>query len=172
MADDKDAKQQAPDTGDEAPIADFDAWLAEQPQRVRDAHAKHTAGLTSALDKEREKAKDAAKELRALAKDADEKTAARLNDLATEKDAEVENARAELAFTREAIAAGCKPELLADAWLIAKAAGLTDVKALKGEKPWLFVEQRKPDAKPGAGSNGKPAVTPDMDGFIRAKAHA
>lgn len=45
----------------------FDAWLAKQPEEVREKFDAHTKGLKSALDSEREKAKSATAQAKRLA---------------------------------------------------------------------------------------------------------
>jgi hypothetical protein len=54
---DKAASQPA---ADETSV-DFEAWLKQQPEHVQKAHAAHTAGLKSALEKERQRAAEAEK---------------------------------------------------------------------------------------------------------------
>ncbi|HET6495409.1 MAG TPA: hypothetical protein VFH61_08610 [Thermoleophilia bacterium] len=166
------------DKADEKPtFKDYDAWLAAQDEGtkalVSDLYEKKTAGLKSALDKERDKASDAAKQLRDLAKTADAETADKLNKLATEKDAEIESARRETAFYRDAAAAGIPGDRLARAWLICSNGdfftkrGEPDMAALKAELPELFAAPASP-SRPTAGRGTTTPPAPPPEDPIRA----
>jgi hypothetical protein len=156
---------------------DLDAWLTAQDEPtqklVRGLYDKKTMGLKSALDKERDKATDFARQLRETAKTADDTTAAKLNQLAAEKDAELEDARKESTFYRDAAAAGVPGERLERAWRICKNGGYfdrrgePDLEALKTELPELFAVLSQP-SRQTAGRGVKQAPAPADEDPIRA----
>jgi hypothetical protein len=158
-------------------FADWDALVKAHPE-VEKLYEGKTTGLKSALDKERDKASEAAKELRRLAKEADEKTAAALTKLADEKDAEVASARQESAFYREAAAAGVPGDKLTRAWLICKNGdyftkrGDPDIQALKDELPELFAAPAvpTPHISAGHGTQQPPAAAHTFDEIFRKAA--
>lgn len=173
---------QTTDAGTVTPPADLDAYLASLPEETRtlvdklrtDWHEGQVTGLKSALTKEREAASDANKALRELAKTADKDTATKLEQLATEKDAELETARQESAFYREAAAAGVSAEKLARAWLLCKNAdyfdkrGNPDINAMKAEIPELFVApQTTTRTDAGTGTRQQAAVKEDFNTNLR-----
>lgn len=155
-------------------FADWDALVKAHPE-AESLYEGRTSGLKSALDKERDKAAEATKELRKLARDADEKTAAALNKLADEKDAEIEQARRESAFYREAAASGVPGDKLARAWLICKNGdyftkrGDPDIVAMKTELPELFQAPASPPPRvaAGAGASQPPAPAADFNTNFR-----
>lgn len=111
--------------GSETPpaYADFDTFLAAQPDEVKALYTAKTAGLSSALDKERDKAKTASAQLRELAKTADPETADKLRKAADEKDAENKALKTQLEFQTAAAASRC--EMIEDAWKVNQALGLS-----------------------------------------------
>ncbi len=153
--------------------ADWDALVKAHPE-VESLYEGKTSGLKSALDKEREKASDAAGKLRKLAKDSEGKVAEALNKQASEMEAAVEDARREAAFYREGAAAGIRGDLLPRAWLIAKNGdyftkrGDPDIATMKTEMPELFAQPAqttRPTA--GAGTQQAPAAASDFDTNVR-----
>ena len=75
------APDPAPDGGgDGGEPFDFAKWLAEQPEAVRKAHEDHVAGLKSALDAERKRAKELEKAQRDRDKAAEEEERKRLEE--------------------------------------------------------------------------------------------
>jgi hypothetical protein len=170
-------KTQDPSGETPAPkFTDWDALVKAHPEASELFEGK-TKGLKSALEKERDAASDAAKDLRKLAKEADEKTAAALNKLADEKDAEIAEARKESAFYRDAAAAGIPGDKLARAWLFARNAdyfdkrGNPDIQALKTEMPELFTQpaQPAPRVNAGQGTQQPPAAAHDFDSNVRKR---
>ena len=157
--------------------ADWDALVKAHPE-VEGLYEGKTTGLRSALDKERTAASDAAKALRKLAQEADDKTATALNKLADEKDAEVTLARQESAFYREAAAAGVPGDKLARAWLICKNGdfltkrGDPDIAAMKTELPELFAAPATPAPRvnAGQGTQQPPAAGHTFDDIVRQRA--
>jgi hypothetical protein len=167
----QDASQNAGGTPEK--YADWDALVKAHPE-VGELYEGKTSGLKSALDKERDKAAEASKALRTLAKEADEKTAAALKKQADEMDAAVEDARRESTFYREAAAAGIPGDRLARAWLIAKNGdyftkrGDPDIQSLKTELPELFTQPAaKPRPTAGAGTQQGAAPSGDFNSNVR-----
>jgi len=154
--------------------ADLDAYLGSLDEDTRTMveglrtqwHEGQVTGLKSALDKERTAAGEATKALRELAKTADTETAAKLEALATEKDAQLDDARKENTFYREAAVAGVSAEKLARAWLLCKNAdyfdkkGNPDIAAMKSDVPELFAVPQviKTQTNAGAGTRQEAAV--------------
>ena len=153
--------------------ADLDAYLATLPDEQRtlvdklrtDWHEGQVTGLKSALSKEREAAADATKALRELAKTADKDTAAKLEKMATEKDAENEMLRKESTFYREAALAGIPPDRLSRAWTLCHNAdyfdkrGNPDIAAMKADIPELFAAPQTTPTRTNAGTGtGQPAA--------------
>jgi hypothetical protein len=64
---DEEAKRKADEEAQAKKAKDFDEWLAKQPDDVKALYADYTAGLKSALDKERKDNKDNAAKLKKLA---------------------------------------------------------------------------------------------------------
>jgi hypothetical protein len=162
--------------------ADLDAYLATLPEEQRtlvdklrtDWHDGQVTGLKSALTKEREAASEATKELRKLAKEADEKTAAALNKLADDKDAVNESLRRESAFYHDAAIAGIQPGMIDRAWLLCRNAdyftkrGDPDIAAMKAEIPELFAApQTTTQTNAGTGTRQQPAVKEDFNTNLR-----
>jgi len=164
------------------PPADLDAYLATLDEDTRslvdklrtDWHEGQVKGLKSALDKERDAASAATKNLRELAKTADADTAAKLEKLATEKDAELDTARKESMFYREAATAGVPADKLARAWLLCRNAdyftkrGDPDIAAMKAEIPELFaVPTQTAQVHAGTGTRQQAAVNADFNTNLR-----
>jgi len=162
--------------------ADLDAYLATLPEETRtmvdklrtDWHEGQVTGLKSALQKERDAASDATKALRELAKTADKDTAAKLEALATEKDAELDTLRKESTFYREAATAGVPADKLARAWLLCRNAdyftkrGDPDIAAMKAEIPELFAApQTTTRTNAGTGTGQAAAVVGDFNTNLR-----
>jgi len=165
------------------------AWITSLPEDqqalAKAWHDAETAGQQSALVKERQIAKDkdheaaeANKKLRELAKTADADTAAKLEKLANEKDAELESARRESTFYREAATAGVPADKLARAWLLCKNAdyfnkrGDPDIAAMKAEIPELFaapVTTTRVNAGTGTGQQAAVAEQDPLRAAIAAK---
>jgi hypothetical protein len=173
----QDTNTQAPGETPAQKWTDWDALVKAHPE-VDELYEGKTKGLKSALDKERERAETSTKDLRKLAKEADEKTAAALTKLADEKDAEVASARQESAFYREAAAAGVHGDVLARAWLICKNGdyftkrGDPDIASMKTELPELFAAPAvpAPHVNAGPGNQQSPAQAADFDAVVRAAA--
>lgn len=146
----------------ERPPQTWAEFVAIHPE-AQALHEAETAGLRTALEKEREKAKTAERNYRELAKTADPETAEKLRKLADETKAESERLKAQLDFTTAAVRLGCRaPD---KAWAVAQALGLS-AEQMKADPDWsaLFVEPRRPDAKPGVGTGAPPPAgkTPSM----------
>ena len=155
--------------GGTPPAASFAEFMAAQPPEVQALYQAETAGLTSALDKERDKAKSASAQLRELAKTADPETAKRLQAAADEKDAENKALKTQLEFTTAAVKLGCRaPE---KAWAVAQATGLT-AEQMKADADWafLFTASKPPDARAGNGTSGSGSAPITMNDLIRGKA--
>jgi hypothetical protein len=160
------ATETTTETAGATPPADWESLLASLPedtrglaQKLHEAdHESKVTGLKSALDKERDSASSAAKQLREMAKTAEAAIAEKLNKLADEKDAEIEDARKESTFYREAASAGVSADKLSRAWLLCKNAqyftsrGDPDINAMKAEIPELFAAPVKPAAQVHAGN--------------------
>ncbi len=154
----------------------FEDYLKAQPEAIQTLYQSHfdqsTSGLKSALDKERDKAKTASAQLRDMAKTADEATAAKLNQLAEQKDAELKALQSQLDFTTAAVSLGCKaPD---KAWAVAQATGLS-AEQIKADPDFasLFTAvatPAAPKANAGSGTQTAPGGT-SMDDFIRGVAH-
>ena len=164
------------------PPADWEALLATLPDDTRELakklheadHESKVTGLKSALTKERDAAEKASKELRTLAKTVDADTAAKLEKLATEKDAENESLRQESAFYHDAAIAGLQPDKMDRAWLICKNAsyfdsrGNPDIAAMKADIPELFAApQTTTRTNAGTGTGQPAAVVGDFNTNLR-----
>lgn len=173
----QDTQTQTPGETPAQKWTDWDALVKAHPE-VDELYEGKTKGLKSALDKERERAETSSKELRKLAKEADEKTAEALNKLADEKDAEIDSARKESAFYREAAAAGIPGDRLARAWLICSKGdyftkrGDPDIASMKTELPELFAAPAvpTPHVNAGPGNQQSPSPSVGFDEIVRAAA--
>lgn len=154
----------------------FDAWIKEQPKEVQELHSQHVSGLKSALQSERETRKEQEKELRKLADEAEEGSAAkqRLTKMADEQ--ERLNRRAD--FYEEAHSAGVTNLKLA--YLVAEEEKLFDrrgnvnFEAMEENFPELFgggQKQKVPKGTGGEGTGGEgPTGKKSMNTFIRKSA--
>jgi hypothetical protein len=118
-------------------------------------HDAETAGLQSALQSERDKAKTSEKALREMAKNAtDPATADALRKQADEMKAERDAATAQLEFVTAAVKLGCRaPD---KAWAVSQATGMS-AEQLKADPDYslaFFDRPKTPDARPGVGANG------------------
>jgi len=137
----------------------WESVLAGLPDEAKTLYQQHTAGLTSALDKERDARKDQEKSLRDLAKKAEAGSEAQkeLTDVADKL--AVANKRAD--FFQEAAKPeiGCRnPELAFKVALIDDSfdkRGNVNWLALKESYPELFGEYKKPGADAGTGRTGQ-----------------
>lgn len=142
---------------------DFEAWLAKQPDAIKTLHESHTSGLKSALATEREARKEMERQLRELAKKADEGSP--LRQQIDKLSADVAKANARAAFVDAAVKAGATSGRLA--YLAAQDHGLlrddgsADFEALKAKEPALFARPAvpTPPANVGNGANGQGAIT-------------
>lgn len=161
-----DAQSQAGETP-----ADFEAWLAGQPDDVKTLYESHTSGLKSALKSERQRSADMATQLREAAAKAEGETKAALEDMAGKAEAEARRAD----FYEAAAGAGCADLKLA--YLAAQADnlfnrdGTPDIAAVKAAHPSLFAAPRVPDARAGKGAlagNGRTGGAAINDAIRRA----
>lgn len=171
MADDTQANGGTPEAigtgaGGETPPVDFDTWIAGQTSDVRGLLDKHTTGLRTALQTERENAKTLAKQLKDLGKtlDANSDAAKQVADLSGKLETEQKRA----AFYEQAQAAGCRDLRLA--WLAASADGLT-LKDVQAQHPDLFTQPRPPATNAGNGAHAVQGGSgAGMNAFIRREA--
>lgn len=154
---------------------DFDAWLGEQPEHVRQGYEGKTQGLHSALEKERTTAKDLSKELKRLSGAAEKGSEAQkaLDEMSTR----LEQAERERDFIREA----SKPEngcsnpdaayLVAQAKDLFKRSGEPDWAAIKQVAPELFGQRKAtPPGNAGSGNGSPPPQKFAMSDWIRKQA--
>lgn len=157
--------------------ASFDAWLQQQDETARKLYEEHVSGLKSALKSERTEKGDLSKQLKDLAKKAEEGSAlkAELDRLAAAQ--EKTSRRAD--FLEAAVAAGVTDLKLAwkavsadgDEFLDRK--GQINFEALKAAHPGLFEKPRVPDVNAGrglGGGNPNKSSTAAMNDFIRKAA--
>lgn len=151
----------------------WDAWLGEQPEPVKAAYEKHTAGLKSALVSERSERKSLADQLRKLSKSAE--AGSELQTRLDETVGALEEAEAKAQFFEDAAPVVAN---LRVAWVYAKSAGLVDkhgrvdMARLRVEAPQLFETPRKAAPPAHAGNSAKDAPPPqrNMNDFIRQSA--
>ena len=181
MADETTNQQPTPEGGaqtgetlaaDAKPVT-FEDWyetLEPERQEVLDAHID---GLKSALKSERDERKAVERQLRDLAKQADEgsELRAQLDRMATE--AQTATAKAE--FFQAGHAANVKNLRLA--WLAATDAGLVDAKTgecdfgkLKQVAPELFAQKPTTSNNAGNGAGQTGAAQPSMNDWLRQAA--
>lgn len=172
MAGEQQAQGETP-TGEQAQAADFnfDTWLGEQPEHVRGALDNHTAGLKSALDKERNDRKDLVKELKRLEAAAGQGSEAQK--ALGEMSSRLEVAEQRAAFYEEA----GRPEIGCSnpkaAFLVAQADGLftkrgdPDWAAIKATAPEFFARKVVP-GNAGVGTQITPVAAGGMNEFIRS----
>ena len=147
------------------PELNFDEWMATQPEPVQSLLDKHTGGLRTALQTERDNAKTLARQVKELSGklDANSDAGKQLAELSGKL--ETEQRRAD--FVQEAAAAGCRDLRLA--WLAANADGLT-LKQVMAQHPDLFAVVRPAtNAGNGAQQTGAGGAR-DMNSFIRRAA--
>lgn len=165
------------ETGTTQPHASFDAWLQQQDENARRLYEEHVSGLKNALKSERTEKGDLSKQLKDLAKKAEEGSAlkAELDRLASAQ--EKTSRRAD--FLEAAVAAGITDLKLAwkavsadgDEFLDRK--GQINFEALKAAHPGLFEKPRVPDVNAGrglGGGNPNKSSTAAMNDFIRKAA--
>lgn len=165
------------ETGTTQPPASFDAWLQQQDENARRLYEEHVSGLKNALKSERTEKGDLSKQLKDLAKKAEEGSAlkAELDRLAATQ--EKTSRRAD--FLESAVAAGVTDLKLAwkavsadgDEFLDRK--GQINFEALKAAHPGLFEKPRVPDVNAGrglGGGNPNKSSTAAMNDFIRKAA--
>ena len=167
-------EQQQPDGGTpeaeaKQPVS-FEEWYKGLAPDQQEAVDTHIDGLKSALKGERDGRKALEKQLRDLAKSAEEGSELRqqLDRLATQQAA----ATAQATFYEAAHAANVKNLRLA--WLAANDAGLVDkagdvdFEKLKQVAPELFASKLMPTANAGNGAGQTGARQPSMNDFLRA----
>jgi plasmid stabilization system protein ParE len=185
--DTQDPKQGTEDAargGDDAPqgpnpAEDFESWLESQDEAVRTGYQQTTAGLKSALDKERDRAKEVETELRDALKKLDgvegaQETAKELEAKLTAAQEQREAAERERDFVSQAVREGVTDPALA--WravegneTLTDRYGRADFDALKEQHPALFAKGTPPppDGTPGSGTGSPPQGKPTMDEIIR-----
>ena len=165
MPDETQGQGGTPEAQGETPAAvDFDTWLGSQDETVKGLLTQHTGGLRTALQQERDNAKQLAKQLKELGGklEANSEAAKQVAELSSRL--ETEQRRAD--FVQEAAAAGCRDLRLA--WLAANADNLT-VKQVQAQHPDLFAPRPATNAGHGA-SNANGGAQRDMNAFIRRAA--
>lgn len=157
-----------PDQGGEKPT--FDAWIARQPDDVKALLEVHTKGLKSALDSERENRKELEKQLRGLAKKAEDGSEAQQQ--LTEMADKIAAADRKADFYEEAHRQGVTNLKLA--YLTATTDGLIDTRGrvnfdeMKKNYPELFGKARPaPAGNAGNGTNQETPKSQGMNDFIR-----
>jgi hypothetical protein len=160
----------------ETPVApaqpvSFEEWYKTLAPEQQEALDVHIDGLKTALKGERDGRKTLEKQLRDLAKNADEGSELRqqLDKLATEQ--ALTNAKA--SFYEAAHAANVKNLRLAwlaaqDASLVDARTGEADLKALREVAPELFIAKPAPSVNAGNGAGQNGVREPSMNDFLRA----
>jgi len=165
MADETQGQGGTPEAQGETPApVDFDTWLGSQDETVKGLLTQHTGGLRTALQQERDNAKQLAKQLKELGGklEANSEAAKQVAELS----AKLEEAQRYAEFYKEASTAGCRyPDL---AWDAAKARDLT-LKQVQQQYPDLFAPRPATNAGHGA-SNANGGAQRDMNAFIRKAA--
>lgn len=164
--------QQQKQEQEQAP-ANFEKWLAEQPEPIRKLYQEHTQGLRGALDSEREQRKGLERQLRDAASKLEQGSDARKT--LDEVTAKLEEQTKRADFYAAAKDAGVNNLKLA--WTAAKQDNLykrngdVDLTALKEAYPELFhTEERKPPpGNAGAGTQKQPSGS-TMNDLIRRAA--
>lgn len=165
MPEEQQAGGETPEGQGETPaIENFDEWMAGQPEPVQNLLDRHTQGLKSALQQERDNAKTLAKQVRELSGKLDKNTEAGAQLAELSAKLETEQQRAD--FYEEATAAGCRDLRLA--WLAAHADGLT-VRQVQQTYPDLFAPTRPP-THAGNGAQQGAGAARDMNLYIRRAA--
>jgi len=151
---------------------DFEAWLAQQPDDVREMYERHISGLKSALEREREAHKTLEKQLKRISKG--EEVPEGIRSQLEQLEQALNTTRRRADFVTEAAQRGAKyPKLLLAAVDIEGIESLDDDGLWKGlaeQYPDLF--SSKPQVRSGgdAGTGEKPPETPNVDQFIRTLA--
>lgn len=150
----------------------WDAWLEGQDDQVKTLYTKHTEGLLNTVKSVRSERDDFAKQIKALAKQQTEGSAAQQS--LTEMAEKLEKTERRAAFLEDAM----KPEVQCKnpraAFLLAEAEGLF---TKRGEPDWTAIRAAAPElfgavnanANAGNGTKTAPKSTFDMDDYIRAK---
>lgn len=154
---------------------DFDTWLSEQPDNIKDMFDNHVDGLRNTMRNERNERKELAKQLEKLTKKASKGDD--LQDEIKKLSSTLEEADRKADFYEAAGDHGIKN--LSLAYLAAKHNNLfdddgeADFAKLKEVAPEVFLkEEKKPTPKGNAGTGqGQGGQTaPSMNDFIRASA--
>lgn len=168
-------KTGSPAQDDKATGAQTQSWetfLAAQPKEIQGMYEEHVTGLKNTVSATRKERDDAIKELKKVAKTAEEGSEARKQLEAITAQLETSNRRAE--FAEEAVKPeiGCTNPRLA--WLAATESGLfksngsPDWEAIKAAAPELFGgRQKAPPGNAGSGTNNPAPGKPSMDDWIR-----
>ena len=168
--DQQNAGQGAGDAGGKPQtFADFQSFIATQPPEIAALFEQEVSGLKGAYKATQDKAKEAAAQLRELAKSADPDTAKRLQAAADEKDAENKILKTQLDFTTTAVKLGCRaPD---KAWAVAQATGLSATE-MKADEDWafLFGVAKPASANGGNGTGGTAPSANSMNDLIRGAA--
>ena len=150
----------------------FDAWIKDQPEPVKQLLDARTAGLKSALASERDAHSALEKQVRELAAKATKDSDAQVQLTKLADEMSETNRKAE--FYEAAHAAGVANLKLA--YLAATQDGLFDKRggvnfeAMKQTYPELFGGRKPPEANPGSGTGNQPPTAATMNDFIRAAA--
>lgn len=173
QGDDQNSQNQNGSQNQDGETPTFEDWIASQDETVKGLLDTHTAGLKSALEKERDRAAKLEKSLREAAKKQEAGSAAQkeLEQLADN----LAIAKRENAFIVAAYKAGVNdPEL---ALLAAERAGLihqdgtADFTRLKETYPQLFGKVPQQTAgNAGNGTGNPPTTQKDMNAAIRTMA--
>lgn len=173
------AEQGQEQQGGETPTAEtkqpvsFEDWYKTLQPEQQEAVDTHIDGLKSALKSERDERKTVERQLRDLARKAEEGSELRtqLDRLATEQ----ATANAKATFYEQAHGANVKNLRLA--WLAAADAGLIDARSgecdfgkLKDVAPELFATRLAPTANAGNGAGQTGVREPSMNDFLRQAA--
>ena len=157
--------------------ASFDVWLQQQDEGTRKLYEDHVSGLKTALKSERTEKGDLSRQLKDLAKKAEEGSALKAELYRLASTQEKTSRRAD--FLEAAVAAGVTDLKLAwkavsadgDEFLDRK--GQINFEALKAAHPGLFEKPRVPDVNAGrglGGGNPNKSSTAAMNDFIRKAA--
>ena len=168
--DDKTEDKTNTKTGDEKP-QDFAAFIAAQDEPTKALYKKHTDGLKSALDSERENRRTLEKELREAAASAEDGSEAKQK--LEEAHAATQKASARSEFLEKAHAAGVAD--LSLAWLAVQEddtlrdqSGNANFAKLKEKHPALFTDAKKLPAGHAAAGASSDAPKPDVNANLRA----
>lgn len=157
-------------TEEASQIIDFEAWLAKADEPVKKAYEEHTAGLKSALNKERESVTSLNNQLKQLAKKAE--TGSELEKQILEFTNKLDAAEKRADFMEDAV----KPEIGCRnpkaAWALAVAddlftkTGSPDWRSIQLAAPELF-GKIVPKSKGGNGTDETPPPAATMNDIIR-----